>query len=307
MFAPRAHALAVTAALLVMGCTGQALEPEGREEDPEALVEEPNTAPQNQEVPEPTDEGEPLVAPVVDPEPENNPTGAVFQPGDKVLTPSVTNLRYDVDGTTRGDVIRVVAAGTELTVVADGGVADRFLRAKIGALPVFVARAGLKSTGVSTENLGQAVVARALGAVGFSYYWGHGSWTTAGASVATTGSCSGSCPNCEHVGKYGADCSGLVAKAWQIPSGNDDITVDKHPYNTANFVAASSKWSFIDRGALKAGDALAYNASGAGHTFIYRTGDGWGSFWSIEARGCSYGIVHNLRTAGSNYKSLRKK
>ena len=30
------------------------------------------------------------------------------------------------------------------------------------------------------------------------------------------GSCSGSCPSCSHSGKYGADCSGLIAKAWQF-------------------------------------------------------------------------------------------
>ena len=34
-------------------------------------------------------------------------------------------------------------------------------------------------------------------AVGYSYYWGHGSWRDDGASV---GSCSGSCPSCTHIG-----------------------------------------------------------------------------------------------------------
>jgi hypothetical protein len=54
------------------------------------------------------------------------------------------------------------------------------------------------------------------------------------------------------------------------------------------------------------GDALVYRSGSGGHIFIYESGDGWGSMWTYEARGCSYGIVHNLRTAGSTYKAIRR-
>lgn len=300
--------LLALASLLAIGCTGQAGDAEGlANSGASPNVTDPQVQDQNLIPQDPGDPGEPDEKPVEDPDPVKDPEGAVYKAGDKVATNASTNLRADSNDDLRGTIIRVVATGTELEVVEDGGTSDRFLRAKIGELPVFVPRASLNTKSITTSSLANSYVKRALGAVGFSYWWGHGRWTTAGTSVAKTGSCSGTCPNCTHTGSYGADCSGLVAKAWQIPSSNTDITVDAHPYSTANMIAASSKWTFIDRAKIVAGDAMAYNASGKGHTFIYRTGDGWGSFWSIEARGCAYGIVHNLRTAGSNYKTLRKK
>lgn len=289
---------------LVIGCAGQTSEPDGSS-DPSALETEPGA--QNQGASSKADEGEPLVAPVEDPGPVTDPKAIVFKAGDKVMTGAVANLRYDVEGTTRGDIVRVVAEGTELTVVSDGGLGERFLRATIGELPVLAARAGLKKSTSGVDGATQPAVARALSAVGFSYYWGHGSWTKAGTSIEVTGSCSGGCPDCTHSGRFGADCSGLVAKAWQVPSTNTDVTKDSHPFSTADMVGASKYWSFVDRSKVLAGDALAYNADGKGHTFIYKNGDGWGSFWSVEARGCNYGITYNLRTAGSNYKTLRKK
>ena len=59
------------------------------------------------------------------------------------------------------------------------------------------------------------IFARAKLGVGYSYYWGHGSWRDDG---TIPGSCSGSCPSCSHTGQYGADCSGFIAKVWQVPS-----------------------------------------------------------------------------------------
>ncbi len=151
-----------------------------------------------------------------------------------------------------------------------------------------------------------AAIARAKAGVGFSYWWGHGRWSSAGPTSSTKGSCSGSCPSCSHGGSYGADCSGYVAKIWQVPSSNDELTNDSHPYYTGNFVNNTSLWSAVSRGSAKRGDAFVYNSSGAGHIFLFESGDGWGSMWAYEAKGCSYGIVHNLRTAGSQYKAIRR-
>ncbi len=149
-------------------------------------------------------------------------------------------------------------------------------------------------------------LARAKSGVGFSYWWGHGAWAPGGLSSGTAGACTGSCPNCSHVGRWGADCSGYLAKLWQVPSSNADLTVDAHPYSTATFVGGSSQWRTVGRGDVQPADALVYNDGTAGHTFLYESGDGWGSLWSYEARGCSYGIVHNLRTAGSAYKAIAR-
>lgn len=151
-----------------------------------------------------------------------------------------------------------------------------------------------------------AAISRAKGAVGFSYWWGHGRWIPFGATSSNKGVCTGSCPNCSHRGSYGADCSGLAAKVWNVPSSNNDMTVDSHPYSTLSFIGSNSQWSTISRSNAQRGDMLVYNTNGAGHIFVYESGDAWGSLWAYEARGCSYGIVHNLRTAGSAYKAIKR-
>jgi cell wall-associated NlpC family hydrolase len=177
-----------------------------------------------------------------------------------------------------------------------------------GAYLTLVSSPSTTTSGGATTNASarDAAIERARGGVGFSYWWGHGRWIPFGATSSTKGYCSGSCPNCTHSGSYGADCSGFVAKVWQVPSNNTDPRVDQHPYSTANFVVDSSQWRTVSRGAVKKGDALVYRSNGAGHIFLYESGDGWGSMWAMEARGCSYGIVRNLRTAGSAYKAIAR-
>ncbi|MFO0596538.1 MAG: SH3 domain-containing protein [Myxococcaceae bacterium] len=157
-----------------------------------------------------------------------------------------------------------------------------------------------------SSNVRDAAIARAQGAVGFSYWWGHGRWIPNGATSSTKGTCTGSCPNCTHGGGYGADCSGLAAKVWEVPSSNNVMTNDSHPYSTVSFVGSNSQWSTISRSNVQKGDALVYNTNGAGHIFIYESGDGWGSMWAYEAKGCAYGIIHDLRTATSAYKAIRR-
>ena len=79
-----------------------------------------------------------------------------------------------------------------------------------------------------------------------------------------------------------------------------------HPYGTIHFIGSNSQWSTVSRANAKKGDAFVYNTNGAGHIFLYESGDAWGSLWAYEARGCSYGIVHNLRTVTSAYKVIRR-
>jgi len=148
-------------------------------------------------------------------------------------------------------------------------------------------------------------VARAAASVGFSYWWGGGAWTAGGATSSNKGSCSGSCPSCSHSGSYGADCSGMVAKAWQF--GTKTLEVNSHPYSTASFVSdVAGKWSTVSRGAMKKGDALVYNSGSAGHIVLYEKGDGWGSPTVYECKGCSYGCVHDTRSFTSSYHAIRR-
>jgi hypothetical protein len=151
-----------------------------------------------------------------------------------------------------------------------------------------------------------AAITRAKQGVGFSYWWGHGRWLTSGPTSSTKGYCSGGCPNCSHSGSYGADCSGYVAKIWQVPSTNTSLSTDSHPYSTFHFDNYSYSWHTVARSTVRRADAMVYNANGAGHIFLFESGDGWGSMWAYEAKGCSYGIVHNLRTTSSSYKAIAR-
>ncbi|MEZ4295012.1 MAG: SH3 domain-containing protein [Polyangiaceae bacterium] len=160
------------------------------------------------------------------------------------------------------------------------------------------------SGGSSTKA--DAAMTRAESAVGFSYWWGHGRFNPSGVTSGTKGSCSGSCPNCSHSGSWGGDCSGLAAKVWQVPSSNTDLTVDSHPYSTANFNEDTSQWSTVSRSNVKKADAMVYRSGGAGHIFMYSKGDGWGSMYAYECRGCSAGCIKGYRTASSSYHAIRR-
>lgn len=162
-------------------------------------------------------------------------------------------------------------------------------------------------SGGASGSVIDAAMARAEAGVGFSYWWGHGRFSPSGPTSSTKGSCSGSCPDCSHSGSWGGDCSGFTAKVWQVPSSNTDLTVDSHPYSTADFVEDTSQWSTVSRSSLKRADALVYRSGGAGHIFVYDKGDGWGSMYAYECRGCSAGCIKGYRTASSSYHGIRKK
>ena len=91
-----------------------------------------------------------------------------------------------------------------------------------------------------------------------------------------------------------------------MPASNDDITEDSHPYSTADFVEDTSQWKTVARDKLKMADAMVYRSGGAGHIFIYSKGDGWGSMYAYECRGCSAGCIAGYRTASSSYHGIRR-
>lgn len=166
---------------------------------------------------------------------------------------------------------------------------------------------GGSTGGISGSGRDRAMSVARSG-VGFSYWWGGGAWDPNGATSSNRGSCSGSCPNCRHSGQYGADCSGYVAKVWAVPSSNTDIRRNTHPYSTADFISTNSRypWRRVNRSNVVRGDALVYRSGGAGHIVVYDSGSAWGQMWMYEARGCSTGIVRNLRSLGSQYVAIRR-
>jgi Bacterial SH3 domain len=209
-------------------------------------------------------------------------------------------------------VLRVIPVGTTLTIVAQSGSWYKvdwssrvgwsygaYLCAQSGGggPPPPQGGGGFNVTGLSRDN----ILSIAQASVGYTYWWGHGAL-----GGSKTGACYGSCPSCTHDGQQGADCSGFVGKAWMLPEAMPIVGNDKHPFATTNFYNQSTHWSTISRGSVIRGDALTYNSGGAGHIFLYESGDGYGSMWAYEAKGCSYGIIHDLRTAGTAYKAIRR-
>lgn len=160
------------------------------------------------------------------------------------------------------------------------------------------------SCGDTSEDAGSGdVFARARQAVGYSYYWGHGGWR---ADHAELGSCSGSCPACTHEGRYGADCSGFIAKVWQVPSSSP-VDLDAHPFSTDDFYNQQVYWKQVPRSSLRPADALVRRDGAAGHIALVEGGsDPFGAIWLYEARGCATGVVHDLRTLDSSYLAIRR-
>ena len=229
--------------------------------------------------------------------------------GSILATTAALNLR--TGPSTSYSILQVIPSGAQVTAVS-GTPSNGWYNIKHNGVVGWSSGAYLKfvSAGsggtVPTSSARDAALARARTGVGFSYYWGHGSWDPAGPTSSNRGVCVGSCPSCSHSGGYGADCSGYVGKIWQVPGAGTDLKVDAHPYSTVSFVGSSSNWSTVSRGSVKPGDALVYNANGAGHIFLFESGDGWGSMWAFEAKGCSPGIVHDLRTASTAYKAIAR-
>jgi cell wall-associated NlpC family hydrolase len=240
---------------------------------------------------------------------------SVLPVGTRLASTTGVNLR--VGPSTRERVILVVPRGAGVATV-EAAPRNGFYKVEYAGRVGWSHGAYYRREGGGSTPGGQApapnrqspgrdeAIARGKSSVGFSYWWGHGRFRPEGPTPATAGACSGSCPGCSHRGSYGADCSGFVAKAWQVPSSNSDLTSDSHPYSTWSFVRESASWRTVSRSAVQRGDALVYNSNGAGHVMLYESGDAWGSVWAYECKGCSYGCVHNLRPVSSAYKAIAR-
>ncbi len=229
------------------------------------------------------------------------------------LLATTANLNLRTGASTRDRVLHVIPTGAHVTTVNRATPVSGWYNVKhngvvgwsYGTYLKLVSTPGGGGGGGGSSARSNAV-ARAKDGVGFSYWWGHGRWLASGPSSSTRGSCAGSCPSCTHHGSYGADCSGYVAKIWDVPSSNSNVSVDEHPYSTYNFRFQTISWHRISRSAAGLADALTHHDSGSGHIFLHESGDGWGSMWAYEARGCASGIVHDLRTASSAYVAIAR-
>lgn len=212
---------------------------------------------------------------------------------------------------TSNSVLTVVSIGDSVTV-QDANPQNGYYKVKYGSTVgwssgKYYSQGGSTDPGTPSGNAKiDAAMARAKSGVGFSYWWGHGKWKAEGPTSSTKGSCSGSCPSCTHSGSYGADCSGYVAKIWQVPASNTELTSDSHPYSTADFNGDTSLWKTVSKGSLKMADAMVYRSGGAGHIFLYEKGDGWGSMYAYECKGCSAGCIKGFRTASASYHGIRR-
>jgi hypothetical protein len=231
------------------------------------------------------------------------PTGASLR--------TTSNLNLRTKPSLESTVLRTLPAGSRVTAVT-GKPSGSWYQVTHNGLSGWSHGGWLRLEAAPTPGSGgvgssrQGILDRAKSGVGFSYWWGHGRWLPEGPTAATRGACTGACPNCSHSGSYGADCSGYVAKAWQVPGWNDELAQDTHPYSTYNFYNEQTAWAGISRNNLLPGDALVYRSGGAGHIALYESGDGWGSMWLYEARACGQGIVHNLRSLDGSYKAIRR-
>jgi hypothetical protein len=149
-----------------------------------------------------------------------------------------------------------------------------------------------------------AIIELAKPAVGHAYHWGKDTWTADGSKKGT---CKGAGPTAQVTGTYGTDCSGYVAKAWQLP-GPAPLTKQVHPFDTEAFRFREVHWKRIPRAALLRGDALVYRdqKAGVGHIVLFDRFGEQGTLWVYEARGCAEGVVYNQRTLGDEYVAIRR-
>jgi len=121
--------------------------------------------------------------------------------------------------------------------------------------------------------------------------------------VCTPNPGSSGCPDCTHSGTYGADCSGFVSKAWQVPDPVALNACDVTRYVAASFTANHSYWNLVPMTSLQPADAV---ASQTHVILVIGYEDSYGDHEVVEAKGCTYGIVRSSRTFSSSYNGARR-
>ena len=153
------------------------------------------------------------------------------------------------------------------------------------AMVVFMGAQAFAITTISRTD----IINYAKTAVGSWYVWGGDKWDPNNRSWA------------------GADCSGLVIKAWRVPKAASYKTSVGHPYSTYSFYHQSTHWYRISRSSIQMGDALVRRNSKGGHIFIFHKKDQWGKPLYYEAYRTGTRIRYGTRSAGSEYVAIRRK
>jgi hypothetical protein len=156
--------------------------------------------------------------------------------------------------------------------------------------------AAAKVSGTSRTD----ILARAKLVKGFSYKWGGESWRCDGRSK---GQCRGDCPRCTHDAGLGSDCSGLVAKSWQVYSPTRlDREMAVRP-DTTLLRRANAYWSIVSRTSVKPADAFVSPT----HAFLLDKKTSTG-YYVWECRGCKYRCDRYFRrTIPSSFVVSRRK
>jgi hypothetical protein len=132
-----------------------------------------------------------------------------------------------------------------------------------------------------------------MSGVGSPYLWGHAAWKTTDRTWR------------------GADCSGFLIKAWQVPRLSV-ITEDYHPYGTWHIFTQTYHWYAISRANLWKADAVGYpdpDGSGprTGHVVLYYAGDPYSRGLCLEAPGSGQTIRMAWRDiSGSQWRFRRR-
>jgi hypothetical protein len=156
------------------------------------------------------------------------------------------------------------------------------------------------------------IFCRAKSGVGFSYWWGGSCWCSSGCSPDYSCGkgycdcfCDGCCPNCcSHSGSKGADCSGFTYTVWRLANLSQSDVCGPHGPVAATYMNSSSDWTHVSDSARQPGDAVASST----HVMIFEKNTTWGDIWVYEAKGCSYGVVHNAKGVNwGKYAVARRK
>ncbi len=138
-----------------------------------------------------------------------------------------------------------------------------------------------------------AAISTAISGVGSPYWWGHAAWDP------------------DDRDWKGADCSGFVIKAWQVPRLSP-ISEDYHPYGTHHIFNTTYHWYSISRSSAWRADAVGYpdpdgTGSQTGHVVLYERGDAHGNALVLEAPGSGLRIRRAWRDISSSKWRFRRR
>lgn len=139
----------------------------------------------------------------------------------------------------------------------------------------------------------QACIDMAKSGVGSPYVWGGARWSTTNRSWG------------------GADCSGYVVKAWQVPR-KSSITEQYHPYGTYHLFSTSTHWYSVSRAAMAKADIVGYSdpdgdGGASGHVVMFHYGDPYGMAMVYEAPRTGLRLRHAWRDISASKWKVRRR